>query len=386
MNSRMNTHHFINRQLTSRIHQRLFKGKTIIMYGPRQSGKTTLIQSLLSGYKEKTIEFNGDESDIRELLSDNNSAKIKLMIGNNKIVFIDEAQRIQNIGITLKLIHDQLKDVQIIATGSSSLELASETSESLTGRKFEFLLLPFSFQELVDHHGLLAEKRILEHRLIFGQYPDIVNSKEDAKELVKLLADSYLYKDILTIESIKRPSLLDKILKALSFQIGSEVSYREIGQLVGANGQTVERYINLLEKTFVVFQLPAFSRNLRNEIKRGIKIYFYDNGIRNAVINNFAPLPNRNDIGALWENYLISERMKCFRFENYSANRYFWRTTQQQEIDYIEEKEGKLFAYEFKWNPKKAKKRFSQTFTNAYKDASCQVITSSNYDEFLMNC
>jgi len=382
----MKSYHLINRQLITKIQQRLFKGKAIILYGPRQSGKTTLIQSLLRKYKEETIEFNGDESDIRELLSDNNSTRLKLMIGKHKIVFIDEAQRIPNIGITLKLIHDKLTDVQIIATGSSSFELASETSESLTGRKYEFLLLPLSFQELIGHYGLLAEKRMLEHRLIFGHYPDIVVSQDDAKELVKLLADSYLYKDLLAVESIKKPSLLEQILKALSFQVGSEVSFREIGQLVGANGQTVERYINLLEKAFVIFQLPAFSRNLRNEIKRGKKIYFYDNGIRNAIINNFSPLTNRDDIGALWENYLISERMKCFRFANLSANRYFWRTTQQQEIDYIEEQEGKLFAYEFKWNPKKAKTRFPKTFVKAYQDTSYQVITSLNYDMFLMNC
>jgi hypothetical protein len=382
----MKTQLFINRRLAARIQQRMFKGKAIVVYGPRQSGKTTLIHSILSKYKDETIEFNGDESDIRELLSDNNSTRLKLMIGKKRIVFIDEAQRIPNIGITLKLIHDQLKDIQLIATGSSSFELASETSESLTGRKFEFLLLPLSFQELMETYGLLAEKRMLEHRLIFGHYPDIVISQNDAKELIKLLADSYLYKDILTIESIKKPLLLEQILKALSFQVGSEVSFREIGQLVGANSQTVERYIALLEKAFVIFHLPAFSRNLRNEIKRGKKIYFYDNGIRNAVINNFSPITNRNDIGALWENYLISERMKCFRFENINANRYFWRTTQQQEIDYLEEQDGKLFAYEFKWNPKKAKKRFPKTFINAYNDAVIQVITSLNFDEFLMNC
>lgn len=372
----------INRAITQSLEARLFTGKALIITGPRQAGKTTLVTNLLKSLPRRSLELNGDEADVRELLSDTTSDALKSLIGTNEILFIDEAQRIQNIGLTIKLITDKLPAIQVIATGSSALELNSQIVEPLTGRKFEYQLYPLSFEELVAHHGLLQEKRSLEQRLIWGLYPEIVTNTTHREELLRLLAGSYLYKDLLTLESMKKPALLDKIVRALALQVGSEVSYNEIGRLVGADNQTVERYIELLEQAFVVFRLQAFSKNVRNEIKRGRKIYFYDNGIRNAIIGNFNPLIKRTDIGALWENYLISERIKLLNNTNRYPRCYFWRTTQQQEIDFIEEYPEGLRAFEFKWNPSKTV-RFPKTFTNAYPDSETSVITPKNYDIIL---
>jgi len=372
----------IKRILENLIVKRLFRGKAIILYGPRQVGKTTLVTSLLEKRKEKTLFLNGDEPDVRELLEGVTSSRLKALFGKSRIVFIDEAQRIREIGLTLKLITDQIKEVQLIATGSSAFDLASHTKEPLTGRKYEFHLFPLAFGEMVEHHGLLEEKRLLKHRLVFGYYPEIVTCPGEERELLRLLADSYLYKDLLTLENIKKPVLLEKILKALALQLGNEVSYHEIGQLVGADKNTVEKYIDLLEKAFVAFRLPAFSRNLRNEIKKGKKIYFYDNGIRNAVIGNFSPIEKRNDVGGLWENFLISERMKYLRYSGLYPGRYFWRTVQQQEIDYLEERDGQLYAFEFKWSKNKHI-RFPRTFLRAYPESSTKLITPENFESFI---
>ena len=272
--------------------------------------------------------------------------------------------------------------MQVIATGSSAFELASRTSEALTGRKYEFMLYPLSFVEMVNHLSLLEEKRLLEHRLIYGYYPEIVSKPGEEKELLKLLAGSYLYKDLLALGQINKPALLEKILKALALQVGSEVSYNEIGQLVQADNETVEKYIDLLEKAFVVFRLSAFSRNVRNEIKKGRKVYFFDNGIRNAVIGNFNLPASRTDTGALWENFIISERMKYLHNNHIDASRYFWRTTRQQEIDYIEERESNLYAFEFKWG-KKARSKFPITFTNNYNTVETTFVTPDNFETFL---
>lgn len=372
----------IKRQLHSKILDRLFKGKVIILLGPRQSGKTTLIESILASRPEPVLRLNGDEADVRELLSRTTSTKLKSIVGKARIVFIDEAQRIPNIGVTLKLFADNLKEVQVISTGSSSLDLAGKTSEPLTGRKYEYLLYPVSFSEMVEHHGIIEEKRMLEHRLIFGYYPEIVTKIGEEKELLKLLAGSYLYRDLLTLEFVKKPILLEKILKALALQVGSEVSFHEIGQLVGADNETVEKYVDLLEKSFVVFRLSAFSRNVRNEIKKGKKIYFHDNGIRNAVVGNFNLLSTRSDVGGLWENLLISERMKCLHYNGVDVTRYFWRTTLQQEIDYLEEINGELSAYEFKWTPK-ARVKFPKTFVNAYPQSKTFCISQQNIEDFV---
>jgi len=293
-------------------------------------------------------------------------------------------ETIPNVGLTLKLFTDQLKDVQVIATGSSAFELSSQINEPLTGRKYEYMLFPLSFGEMVQHHGLLAEKRLIEHRLLYGYYPEIVTKQGEEKELLKLLAESYLYKDLLILEQIRRPALLEKPLKALALQVGSEVSYHELAQTVGTDDKTVDRYVDLLEKAFVVFRLPALSRNVRNEIKKGKKVYFYDCGIRNAIINNFKPLSSRTDVGALWENFVIAERMKSLRYQGKDARQYFWRTIQQQEIDLIEEVEDEMIAYEIKWNPKE-RVRFSQTFTENYPTVKTATISPNNIEEFLLN-
>ncbi|MES2331983.1 MAG: ATP-binding protein [Bacteroidota bacterium] len=372
----------IHRSLQSIIEARFFKGKAILLFGPRQCGKSTLIELLLKAQPKSWLYLNGDEADVRELLTNTTSTRLKTIAANHNIVFIDEAQRIPNIGLTLKLFTDQLKDIQVIATGSSAFDLSSQANEPLTGRKYEFMLYPLSFAEMVKHHGLLTEKRMTEHRMVYGYYPEIVTKEGEEQELLKLLAGSYLYKDLLMLEQVKKPVLLEKLLKALALQIGSEVSYPELGQVIDADKGTVEKYIDLLEKTFVVFRLPALNRNVRNEIKKGKKIYFYDCGIRNAIINNFNAVGSRTDTGALWENFIIAERMKYLRYHNLDADQYFWRTTQQQEIDLIEDTSGNLNAYEFKWN-EKTKIRFPQTFTSNYPGAVTHIISRGNMEEFI---
>lgn len=369
----------IIRLLQKNIEKRLFKGKALLIFGARQTGKSTIAEALLSNQQASWLTLNGDDADVREVLTNTTATKLKAIIGDKKILLIDEAQRIENIGLTLKIITDQLKDVQVIATGSSSFELAGKVNEPLTGRKYEFMLYPLSFEEMVNHQGLLQEKRLIEHRLLYGYYPEIVTHPGDEQERLKLLADSYLYKDLLMLEQIKKPALLEKLLKTLALQVGSEISLAEIGQTIGSDRKTVEKYIDLLEKAFVIFQLPAFSRNVRNEIKKGKKVYFYDCGIRNAVINNFKPLSSRTDVGALWENYIIAERIKFMRYSGITATHYYWRTTQQQEIDFIEETENGLTAFEFKWS-KKAKTRIPQTFTQNYPGTVTQIISPDNME------
>ena len=371
----------IKRSLEIQVNERLFKGKAILIFGPRQCGKSTLVETMLDGMDY--LHLTGDAADVRELLSNTNADSLKTIIGRYKILFIDEAQRIENIGLTLKLITDQIKEVQVIATGSSAFELSDKVNEPLTGRKYEFMLYPLSFGEMVNHHGFLTEKRLIDHRLIYGYYPEIVTNQADEKELIKLLAGSYLYKDLLMLEQVKKPVLLEKLLKALALQVGSEVSYNELAQMIGANKQTIEKYIDLLEKAFVIFVLPALNRNVRNEIKKGKKVYFYDCGIRNAIINNFNAIGDRTDAGALWENFLIAERMKFLRYSKLDTQQYFWRTTQQQEIDLIEEHEGgALKAFEFKWRVN-AKVRFPQTFTTNYPGTETAVISPANLERFI---
>ncbi len=373
----------VPRILTDKIIDKIYKKKIIIIIGPRQVGKTTLVRDLTDRIKENNIWLNGDEPDIRDILSGATSAVLKNIVGKNKIVVIDEAQRIFNIGITLKLFHDVLPEKQIIVTGSSALELANEINEPLTGRKYEYNLYPFSLSELTEFNGFIDEKRLLEHRLVYGFYPEVVMNPGEENEILASLTKSYLYKDIFSWGKIKKPQILEKLLQALALQIGSEVKFHEIGQLIGADPKTVEHYVDLLEKAFVIFQLQSLSRNLRNEIKKGKKIYFYDNGIRNAVIKNFNILSMRQDVGALWENFLISERIKKNHYSNNYVNQFFWRNHAMQEIDYIEEKNGKLYAYEFKWNAKK-KVFFSKSFLKAYSDSETFVINKENYHEFLL--
>lgn len=318
----------------------------------------------------------------REILESQNTEALKQIIGKSRIVFIDEAQRVRNIGLTLKIIIDQLRPEQLFVTGSSSLELANEINESLTGRKWEYMLFPISWGELQDHMGYLDALKQLEQRMIYGSYPDVVTNKGDEREILNEIAGSYLYKDLLSFQGIKKPEIIEKLLKALALQICNEVSYNELAALVQVDKNTVQSYIELLEKAFVIFRLQPLSRNIRNEISTSRKIYFYDNGVRNALISNFNALSLRNDTGALWENFLVSERKKVLEYERIYANTYFWRTTYQQEIDYIEERDGKFYAFEFKWNPNK-KVKIPKKFLEGYPDAETNVIHRDNLHGFL---
>ncbi len=371
----------INRLLESQIREKLFKGKAVILKGPRQTGKTTLLRQIFSKMPD-VLWLNGDDTETRILLEDVSAAKWKRIIGNARVVVVDEAQRIRDIGIKLKLVTDQLPEVQLVASGSSAFELANQINEPLTGRKWQYHLFPVSFEELEAHHGLVEENRLLPDRLVYGCYPDVVSHPGEAREILNQLADSFLYKDILMWERVKKPEKLTKLLQALAFQLGNEVSYHELGQITDLDNQTVENYITLLEQTFIIFRLPPLSRNLRKELKTKRKIYFYDNGIRNALIAQYQPLELRQDTGVLWENWLISERKKWLHYHNTYANTYFWRTQDRQEIDYVEEREGFMWAYEMKWNPR-AKASFSKTFTDAYPQHHTLVVHKDNFFEFL---
>lgn len=362
--------------------ERLFKGKALIIYGPRQVGKSTFTEMLLSEINKSILRLNGDDTDTRELFSKPNVTMLKSIIGNSEVVFIDEAQRILEIGLVLKIIVDQLKPVQVIATGSSSFELAGKINEPLTGRKYEMNLLPISYHENVTHTDFLTEKRSIEHRLVFGSYPEIVCDEVNAKEHLQLLANSYLYKDLFELDQIKNSTLLQKIVKSLALQIGSEVRVNELSRQLGADNKTIDKYITLLQQAFVIFPLTSYSKNVRNELKKSRKIYFYDNGIVNAVTGNFNPVRQRNDVGALWENYLVSERKKWLNINRIDKFTHFWRTTQQQGVDYIEITHDSVLGYEFKWNIK-SKVRFPKTFTKAYPEAVCKVISLDNFHEFL---
>ena len=372
----------IERTQESAIKSLIGSNKAIILMGARQVGKSTLLQSLLGG-DETVLWLSGDDDDVRELFRSISSTRLKAIVGNRKTVVIDEAQRIEDIGLRLKLITDQLPGVQVIATGSSSFELSSKVNEPLTGRKRELKLFPLSFRELVSHTSFLEEHRMIPHRLIYGYYPEVVCSPSNEKVVLKELTDSYLYRDLLSFDTLRKPDVIVRLLKALSLQIGSHVSYNELASLLGLTSKTVEKYLDILEKSYIIFRLGSFSRNMRNELKLSRKIYFWDLGIRNAVIGNMAPLENRNDTGALWENFLIAERMKNNSYSNSFAQSYFWRTKDQSEIDYLEEEDGVLSAYEFKWNPAKSKTKCPASFAAAYPSSTYKVITPDNIEEFI---
>jgi predicted AAA+ superfamily ATPase len=372
----------IKRTLQEKIESKLFKRKAIIIYGARQVGKTTLIKEIQKKFNQnETSYLNCDEPDIRLNLTDVSSTELKQFIGKKKILFIDEAQRIRNIGVTIKLIVDNIPDIQVIATGSSSLDLSNEIIEPLTGRKYEFHLYPLSISEIKSKYSDLEIKRLLERRIIYGMYPEVEQKPDESALLLKNLAGSYLYKDVLQYQDIRRPEILERLLAALALQIGNEVSYNELANLLGVRKETVANYIQLLEKAFVIFRLSPFSRNLRNEISKMRKIYFYDTGIRNALINNFNKLSLRQDTGALWENFLISERIKRNNNNGLLINSYFWRTHQQQEIDYLEEEGGNLAAYEIKWQLEKV--RMPKIFLHTYAKSSFKIISNKNFIEFL---
>ena len=372
----------IARQIRQKVLDKLNRGKAIVLVGPRQVGKTTLINSILNG--KEFLFLDADDPTVRALLSSANTEQLRTLLGTHKLIFLDEAQRIPGIGITLKIITDQFKDVQLLVIGSSSFDLGNEINEPLTGRKWEYELYPISWEEYENHVGFLKSEQQLENRLLYGFYPEVINNIGEEQKTLRDLSGSYLYKDLLMIDGIKKASMLDKLLQALALQLGNEVSYTELAQLLGGvDPATVEKYIDLLEKSFVVFKLPALSRNHRNEIKKGKKIYFWDNGIRNAIIKNFQPLELRTDKGALWENLLISERLKQNSYNGNWVNSYFWRTFDGSEIDYIEEKDGKMSAYEFKWNAEKKKVKFPSAFSGSYENSEFRVIDKNNYGEFV---
>lgn len=369
-----------NRYISSSINSRLRKNKAIVLIGARQVGKTTLIRELLNN--QEYLFLDGDDSVVRSTIENANTESIKSIIGNKTLLFIDEAQRINGIGLFCKIIIDQMKGIQLILSGSSSFELNNALNEPLTGRKYEFNLYPISWEEFENKHGYITGEQQLENRLKFGMYPDVLNNPGEEKDILNQLIESYLYQDILSFSGIKKSSSLEKLVQALALQIGSEVSLNELSRLIGIDKNTVNKYIDILEKGFVIFRLPAYSRNLRNEIKNNQKIYFVDNGVRNAIIGNFNPIDLRQDKGALWENFLLSERLKQNSYKNPYAQMYFWRTSQQQEIDLIEQVGEELFAYEFKWSDKKIPK-FPLTFTRNY-EAQTKFISKSNFREFVM--
>lgn len=372
----------IERTLIKSLKAKIPFKKIIVIYGARQVGKTTLLNELFSD-RQDVLWMNGDETSTLSFFDNFSVDRFLSIMGGKNTVVIDEAQNILNIGLKLKQIYDSHPEIQIVASGSSSFDLANKVNEPLTGRKRKYKLSPLSFQELVNHNGLFEEKKKLFSRLIFGSYPDVVTSVGEEREILENLASSYLYKDILLWENLKKSERLTKLLQVLALQIGSQVSYAEVGSLCGLDGKTVEKYIAILEQAFIIFRLPSFSRNLRNELKFSRKIYFYDNGIRNAIIGNFNDISLRGDAGALWENYMISERAKLNTYGQKYANTYFWRTKDMSEIDYLEEYDGNLHAFEFKWNARRHPS-VPKSFSTAYPEASFTVVTPDNYESFLL--
>lgn len=373
----------IARVLEEEIQKRFFSGKAIVITGPRQAGKTTLIENLIKSANQETIYFNGDDPVLSRMLNRPNTEQIRNLIGKNKIIFIDEAQKIPEIGITAKIIVDQFKEVQLILSGSSSFDLMEKTQEPLTGRKWSFNLWPVNWQEWQEYSGYVKAEQDLENRLVYGFYPDVLIHPEDQQIILKELVSSYLYKDVLNYARIKKPQVLQNLVHALALQVGSEVSFPEIASLIGIDQKTVRNYIDVLEKAFILFSLHAYSTNQRDEIKTNRKIYFYDNGVRNVVAGLLQPLALRTDIGILWENFLISERIKFLSYHGMMAGQYFWRTKQQQEIDYVEIINGQVFGYEFKWNQKRTA-RFPSTFTSKYQSVN-SVINRENFRNFLLS-
>ena len=369
-----------SRTLENTIKEKINSGKAIVLVGARQVGKTTFVKKILEN--EDYLFLDADDPTIRNLLSSPNTEQIRAILADNKTVFLDEAQRIDGIGLTLKIITDQFKDVQLFVSCSSSFDLGNRLNEPLTGRKWEYELFPITWEEYENKLGFIKTEQQLENRLLFGFYPEVLNSPGKEREILKNLVNSYLYRDILAFSEIRKPEVLEKLLLALALQMGSEVNYNELSQIVGINKVTIQKYIEILEKGYIVFRLTSFSRNVRNEIKRNRKVYFYDNGIRNMIIGNFNQLDLRLDKGALWENFLVSERRKQNTYKDTFAKMYFWRTKQQQEIDFVEEKEDVITGYEFKWKAKN-NIRLPETFVKAY-NAKSEVIDRNNFRGFVV--
>jgi predicted AAA+ superfamily ATPase len=364
------------------IQQRIGDKKVVVLLGARQVGKTSMLKNIVL-QKENTVWLNADNAVVKTLFENFSLASFSSFVGNAKLVVIDEAQQLPDIGIKLKQLYDEAVTFQIIVTGSSAFELKNKTNEPLTGRKWEYHLYPFSFAELTKNSSVPNEVQALETRLLFGCYPEIVTNAGDEKERLQTLTDSYLYKDVLMWQGLQKPEKIIQLLKVLALQIGSEVNYNELGKQLQLSNDTIEKYITILEQTFVIFRLPSYSTNLKKELTKGKKIYFFDNGIRNALIGDYRPVAIRQDIGALWENYIISELWKKNSYENAYGTFYFWRTADQQEVDLIIDKNGTLHTYEIKWNPK-AKARLSKTFSGNYPNYEFAVIHKENYWEYLI--
>lgn len=371
----------IQRYQSEALRRDFSRGKVIVLLGARQVGKTTLLSTLVPD-GGRVLSLNCDDYDDALAITGRTTTELRQLLAPYDVVFIDEAQRVESIGLTLKKIGDLRLGTQVVVTGSSSLELAGGIEESATGRIINHQLFPLSLAEMAAHTSQRDEQRMLVQRMIYGLYPEVVTHPEDAKRTLMTLTGSYLYKDILSYNGIKKPDVLSKLVRALALQVGSEVSYNELSQLIGIDRGTVEAYIGLLEKCFVVFRLDSYSRNLRNEIKKGKKVYFYDNGVRNAVLSNFAPLELRSDTGALWENLMVAERIKRNAYMQSYARLYFWRTHDQKEIDLIEELDGRLAAFEMKWSPR-AKATLPAAFAAAYPESSFNVVKPDEYWAFV---
>lgn len=375
---------YIHRSIEKQIKERLFGGKVVIVYGARQVGKTTLAKKILQDFSGKSKYLNCELLSVEQGLSGMEADKIKSFLGDYQLVVLDEAQAIPNIGMVLKIMVDTFPQMQIIATGSSSFDLLQKISEPLTGRSFTFILYPISLKEIKESKDLFFAQAKLESILRFGSYPEIIALDEmAAKERLNEITSNYLFKDILQFEGLKRSSVIKNLLQALALQLGQEVSYQELATKLGINRLTVLKYIDILEQSFVVFVLRSFSRNKRKEISKSIKVYFYDLGIRNSLIENYNPMAIRSDAGHLWENFCVMERKKANEDNLRFANLYFWRTYDQKEIDLIEEREGKLFAYEFKWS-KDAKAKKPSDFLVAYPGSEFMIVDQGNYWKFLL--
>lgn len=375
----------IKRAIEDRISNALTKKKTVTIMGARQVGKSTLAGAIIP-HDAKVLEINGDNTDIQTMFVNVDEAKMRILIGNNDFLFVDEAQKIENIGNMLKIAAEKFQDVRTIVTGSSAFQLAEAVNESLTGRKREFKLYPLSFKEMAEETSVLEESRLIDHRLIYGYYPEVVTSPGDEKEVLKELIDSYLYKDVMEENSIAKPDKLVKLVQALAFQIGSTISATELSGLVGIDAKTVERYIEILEKSYIIFTLPSYAKNQRNELKFARKLYFWDMGIRNAVIGNMAPVSLRSpeELGHMWENFVIAERRKRNEYAGRTfVQHYFWRTQQKKEVNLIEIEDGVMRGFEVK---RKEGKRVGAPpqFSKAYPDAKFECITPSELIEFLM--
>ncbi|MBU2542272.1 ATP-binding protein [Patescibacteria group bacterium] len=375
---------FIKRAITEEIKKSLNSGKAIIIYGPRQVGKTTLIQKIKDEIPGNKLFVSGEDRFVREWLSSQSIEILKRNLAGYDTLFIDEAQYIDKIGLNIKLIVDHIKSVKVVATGSSSFELSNQVGEPLVGRKWQYELFPISQLELKQYEDYSTSTQNLPERLIFGSYPEVVTSDGliEKKNILNSIVDNYLYKDILAMGNLKRPEKLIDLLKLLAFQIGKEVSVSELASSLNINFATVERYLDLLTKVFVIVRVNGFSRNLRKEVTKNSRYYFYDNGIRNAIINNFNDLKTRDDVGVLWENYVFIERLKKRKYSGIIANQFFWRTYDQKEIDLLEEREGKIFGFEFKWK-KGEKVKAPKSFLEAYPGSEFKVINQENYLDFL---